>query len=135
MYCKNTHALECNFVLNFKKSAKNFRRFKILGDPRDTLCLPFFNIIKTLLHKNGTFFKNLKAISKELLDLLLYTPNTPVFERNFVPKFKRNRWRTLGVFRLFFQLKELSEFFGGPLGAWGTLFVSVIFLILKTLRI
>ena len=63
-------ALECNIVSNFKQSVKKFQKFNILGaprSPRDTLFL-FFNIIKTLLHTNGTFFKKLKAISKELLD-------------------------------------------------------------------
>ena len=74
MYYKNTHMLECNVVSNqsnFMQSAKNFRRFTIYGalmGPKDTLSLYIFEILKTLLHTNGTFSKNLKAIGKELLD-------------------------------------------------------------------
>ena len=70
MYSKNTRVLDCNVVSNFKQSAENFRRFKILGVPKgpmETFCV-FFNIIKILLHTNGTFSKNLKAICNELLD-------------------------------------------------------------------
>ena len=64
MHYKNTHILEYNVVSDFKQSAKNFWRFKVLG-ARGTLsvCI-LFNVIKTLLHMNGTFFKNLKAIGK-----------------------------------------------------------------------
>ena len=50
----------------WNQSLKIFWRFQILGapwDPRDTLCLSIF----------------------------YYYKNTPVFERNFVPKFKSNR--------------------------------------------
>ena len=41
----NKHTLECNVASDFKQSAKNFRRFKILGapkGPRDTFCLYIF---------------------------------------------------------------------------------------------
>ena len=84
MYYKNTHVLECNFVSNIKQLAENFRRFKIFRwpkGPRELSVSIFFIIIKTngsfqwntntntnFQHANETFSKNLKAISKELLD-------------------------------------------------------------------
>ena len=49
MYYKDTHALKCNIVSNFKQSATNIRWFKILVAPRvrGTLSASiFFNIIK-----------------------------------------------------------------------------------------
>ena len=45
MHLKNTRVFECNVVSDFKQSAKNLRRFKILGaakGPRDTFCLYIF---------------------------------------------------------------------------------------------
>ena len=45
MYTKNTRVLECDVVSDFKQSAKNYQRFKILGAPKgpmDTFCLYIF---------------------------------------------------------------------------------------------
>ena len=58
----------------WKQSLKNFWRFQILGDPwgpRYTLCLSIF----------------------------YYRKSTPVFERNFVPKFKSNRPKDLSFLK------------------------------------
>ena len=67
MYYKNMHAFECNVVSNFKQSAKNFRRFKILGapkGPKDTFCLYIFQYYKNILAYEGTLSQNLKAFGK-----------------------------------------------------------------------
>ena len=52
---------------------RTFEDLRFWGPPRvrgSFYVSIFFNIIKTLLHTNGTFSKNLKAIGKEFLDFL-----------------------------------------------------------------